>query len=67
MKRSKTTASSILVAAFLFAAPAHSAPAQRPQAQRQNRPEIPAVARRDAICFACYTVNQGVLKLTAQM
>jgi hypothetical protein len=67
MKRTKATASTILIAVFLFAAPAHSAPAQSTAAQRQNRPEIPAVERRDAICFAYYTVNQGVLKLTAQL
>jgi hypothetical protein len=67
MKRPTVTASSTLVATFLFAALAHSTLAQRAQAQRQNLPEIPAVARQDAICFAYYTVNQGVLKLTAQL
>ena len=41
-------------------------PAPRAQ-QRQNKPEIPDVARQDAICFAYYTVNRGVLKLTAQL
>jgi len=44
-----------------------ASPAQRPAAHRQNRPEIPAVARRDVICFAYYTVNKSVLKLTAQL
>jgi hypothetical protein len=67
MKRSQAIAASILVAAFFFAAPAHSAPAQNPAAQRRNRPEIPAVARPEAIGFAYYTVNRGVLKLTAQL
>ena len=57
----------MLIGAFFFAAPAHPAPPQPPPAQRQNRPEIPDVARQDAICFAYYTVNQGVLKLTAQL
>jgi hypothetical protein len=66
MKRSKAIASSTWLP-FFFAAPAHSAPAQTPAVQRQNRPETPAVARRDVICFAYYTVNQGVLKLTAQL
>jgi hypothetical protein len=67
MKRSKAIASTLLVAACFLAAPAHSAPAQSPPTQRRNRPEIPAVARAEAICFAYYTVNQGVLKLTAQL
>ena len=67
MTRSKAAASSILVAVSFCAAPAHPAQPQTPPAQRQNRPEIPDVARRDAICFAYYTVNQGVLKLTAQL
>ena len=67
MTRSRAAASSILIGAFFFAAPAHPAQPQPPPAQRQNRPEIPDVARQDAICFAYYTVNQGVLKLTAQL
>jgi hypothetical protein len=67
LKPNGTIASSILAASLLFTAVAHAAPAQRPQAQRQNRPEIPEVARQDAICFAYYTVNKGVLKLTAQL
>ena len=67
MTRSRAAASSILIGAFFVAAPAHPAQPQPPPAQRQNRPEIPDVARQDAICFAYYTVNQGVLKLTAQL
>ena len=45
---------------------AGAAPAQT-QPQRRNIPEIPEVARRDAVCFAYYTVNRGALKLTAQL
>ena len=56
----------ILAAACLLGSPTLAAPAPRAQ-QRQNKPEIPDVARRDAICFAYYTVNRGVLKLTAQL
>jgi hypothetical protein len=67
MNRSKAAVSSVLLAALLVAAPAHGATAQPTPAQRQNLPEIPDVARQDAICFAYYTVNQGVLKLTAQL
>lgn len=67
MTRSKAAASSILIGALFFAAPAYPAKPQPPPAPRQNRPEIPDVARQDAICFAYYTVNQGVLKLTAQL
>ena len=67
MTRSKAAASSMLIGAFFCAAPADPAQPQPPAAQRQNRPEIPDVARRDAVCFAYYTVNQGVLKLTAQL
>ena len=66
MIQSAVFASSLVAATLLFAASADAAPVQRPQAQRQNRPEIPEVARQDAICFAYYTVNNGVLKLTAQ-
>ena len=55
-----------LVALLFLATQTHSAPAQRAQA-RQNKPEIPEVARTDAICFAYYTVNRGVLKMTAQL
>ncbi len=51
----------------LLVAVANAAPAPRPQSVRQNQPEIPEVARKDAIACACYTVNQGVLKLTAQL
>jgi hypothetical protein len=47
--------------------PHYIAPIQGAAAQRQNRPEIPDVARQDAMCFAYYTRNQGVLKLTAQL
>ena len=57
----------MLIGAFFFAAPAYPAQPQPPPAQHRNRPEIPDVARQDAICFAYYTVNQGVLKLTAQL
>ena len=67
MTRSKAAASSMVIGAFFFAAPAHPAQPQPPPAQRQNRLEIPDVARQDAICFAYYTVNRGVLKLTAQL
>ena len=67
MNRSQAIASSILVTAFFFAAPIHSAPAQRSEAPRRNLPEIPDVAREDAIGFAYYTVNRDVLKLTAQL
>lgn len=35
--------------------------------RRLNRPEIPEVARSEVICFAYYTVNKNVLKLTAQL
>jgi hypothetical protein len=42
------------------------ASAQRPGGG-PNRPEIPEVARPDAICFAYYTVHRGTLKLTAQL
>jgi hypothetical protein len=45
---------------------AWAAPAQR-QPQRRNIPEIPEVARGEAICFAYYTVHRGVLKMTAQL
>jgi hypothetical protein len=51
--------------------PAQRAQRAQPPSQqrttRQNRPEIPDVARQDAIGFAYYTVNRGVLKLTAQL
>ncbi|MHC1767102.1 MAG: hypothetical protein AB9869_22835 [Verrucomicrobiia bacterium] len=56
-----------LFAALVLAAPARCAAAPGPAAQRQNKLEIPEVARKHAICFAYYTVNQGVLKLTAQL
>ena len=55
-----------LTTALLFASPTQAASAPRAQ-QRQNKPEIPEVARKDAIGFAYYTVNRGVLKLTAQL
>jgi hypothetical protein len=45
---------------------AWAAPAQR-QPPRRNIPEIPEVARGEAICFAYYTVHRGVLKMTAQL
>ena len=45
---------------------AWAAPAQR-QPPRRNIPEIPEVARGDAICFAYYTVHRGTLKMTAQL
>ncbi len=61
----------ILTAAILLSAATattFSAPAPRQAGQpRGDRPEIPDVARKDAICFAYYTVNRGVLKLTAQL
>lgn len=41
--------------------------AQRPGGGPAGRPEIPEVARADVICFACYTVHRGTLKLTAQL
>ena len=56
----------ILAVAWLLALPTPATGAPRAQ-QRRNKPEIPEVARRDAICFAYYTVNRGVLKLTAQL
>ena len=56
----------IFAVAWLLALPTPATGAPRAQ-QRRNKPEIPEVARRDAICFAYYTVNRGVLKLTAQL
>lgn len=50
------------VALTLLAPP----PPARPRAG-QNRPVIPEVARPEVIGFAYYTVNRGVLKLTAQL
>lgn len=55
-----------LFAALLIAIPMQGGQGPRP-APRQNKPEIPEVARAEAICFAYYTVHRGVLKLTAQL
>lgn len=48
----------ILAAVLLLACQTHAAPARRAQ-PRQNKPEIPEVARKEAICFAYYTVRIG--------
>jgi hypothetical protein len=55
----------VLLLVFV-AGPLAAGPAPR-AARRQNRPEIPDVARSNAIGFAYYTVNRGALKLTAQL
>jgi hypothetical protein len=52
---------------MLFHGESIAAPAGRPAGARQNKPVIPEAARAEAICFAYYTVNRGVLKLTAQL
>lgn len=54
------------------ASPSKTAPKQKTDpaakaAKGRARPEIPDVARKDAICFAYYTVSGGVLKMTAQL
>ncbi|MCD6304364.1 MAG: hypothetical protein J7M21_05310 [Planctomycetes bacterium] len=49
---------------WLYAAGAKRPPA-RPR--RSNRLTIPDVPREKVICFALYTVQNGVLKLTAQL
>lgn len=36
-------------------------------AERQHVPLIPEVARDEVICFALYTVHNGVMKMTAQL
>jgi hypothetical protein len=53
--------------ALVLVSSSGAAPASRPGPARQNKPEIPDVPRTDVIAFAYYTVNQGVLKLTAQL
>lgn len=50
--------------ALAFAAPALGRP---PRKKRPNPLAIPEVARDKVICFALYTVHDGVLKLTAQL
>lgn len=63
--------STVVAVGYAAPSPAPAAtnapPPPRAAAGRQNRPEIPEVARQSAIGFAYYTVNQGVLKLTAQL
>ena len=49
---------------LLVALPGFAQEAGKPQL-RQNRPDIPEVDRSAVICFAYYTVNKGVLKMTA--
>jgi len=61
------TVLSLVAAASLLSGHVAAAAARPPRAQRENRPDIPEVARPDAICFSYYTVNHGVLKLTAQL
>jgi hypothetical protein len=39
----------------------------QPRVSGPNRPEIPEVTRSNAICFAYYTVDRNILKLTAQL
>ncbi len=51
---------------LLVALPGFAQEAGKPQL-RQNRPDIPEVDRSAVICFAYYTVNKGVLKMTAQL
>ena len=41
--------------------------AQTPKKARAALLEIPKVAKHEVICFALYTVHDGVLKLTAQL
>ena len=36
-------------------------------ARKRGGPTIPKVEKRDQICFALYTVSEGVLKMTAQL
>ncbi|MCW5553436.1 MAG: hypothetical protein KIS67_14905 [Verrucomicrobiae bacterium] len=51
---------------LMLAAPIGAGPAARSK-PRQNRPDIPEVARQDAIHFTRYTENRGNLKPTAQL
>ena len=51
---------------LLVALPGFAQEAGKPQLRR-NRPDIPEVDRSAVICFAYYTVNKGVLKMTAQL
>jgi len=50
--------------ALAFGAPALGRPARK---KRPNPLAIPQVARDKVICFALYTVHDGILKLTAQL
>ncbi|MHC5053719.1 MAG: alkaline phosphatase D family protein [Planctomycetota bacterium] len=54
----------IAALALLTAAPALGA---KPKKKRSNPLAIPEVARDEVICFALYTVHDGILKLTAQL
>lgn len=64
MKLFRLTVSILLLLAGMLQA------AEAPKAKtgkQRNRPDIPEVARKDAICFAYYTLSGGVLKMTAQL
>ena len=55
--------------AGLFLAPVHTAYAQKKKKAKSRAAllEIPKVTKDQVICFALYTVNDNVLKLTAQL
>ncbi len=63
----------VLLAAIVglaaFAAPADAAPKEptKRAGQRAELLEIPEVTKDKVICFALYTVNDNILKLTAQL
>jgi len=44
-----------------------AAPQPKPRAGRAGLLEIPKVSKDEVICFALYTVNDSILKLTAQL
>lgn len=53
-------------AALMLATPMDADPAAQ-STPLQSQPDIPDVARLGAICFDYYTMNLGLLKLTAPL
>ena len=67
----KWTAIAVLIVAAAFclsdACAAPRKPKRKPGAQRAKLLEIPQVTKDKVICFALYTVDHDILKLTAQL